>query len=351
MTEAELRDRRREAVKLAAMRKEAFLGSMAIGHLGSNAVMKFLRGTNWWKNKVVPQQMSRGIRHGLTGQRQGLGSRILERTFAPEMEEAYHMARQVGSQLRSVPENQRIGALANLRNTVAARPELANTPVLRSIPQGVDRLFRHGAAGVSTTRLPTWASTHLPTLSRIPRGVRSLSERHLPTFTKAYDKVLPNIAAASAVVDPGIAGHMGINAARMRLANSPFGREFGIRQFERGLRQGGETGMGRHVSDILISPYAGDARDIGAALAKVPAVEVPGLAKAFAGVLPETTAQAKETAKQKAKETLGALFTAAAHRDPAKAEAAREALRQAINTVGDERTSLNAVLRTIMSQT
>ncbi len=290
----------RETEKTAVVGTAATVAGLgALGHVGANTVMKGIRALPWWKQRVVPWQMAKGVQHGLTGKKQSWFGRAAERTLSPEIGEAYHMARGVGAELRGVPEAQRRAALTKFRDAVAARPELAKTPILRSVPRGVDKALAGNLTTTATKgRVTQVAEEALPTFMRAARGVRPAAQKHLPTFTKAYDatakmtgKLSPYALATASPVHAG--GHMVINEGRRQLAKSRMGEEFLKRHMLRGFRQGRSKGVGRHISDVTVSPYANDARDIGADLARVPVRHLPGLAKSVAGILPKSTADAK----------------------------------------------------------
>jgi len=220
-------------------------GLGALSHVGANLAVKAGHGTKFLRN-VRSGGLARGIRSGIEGKPQGIGSRMLETWAGPELVATEHAGRGIGKILRGRTPHQQKRALKKLRKAVAMNPNLKHTPIMEDVVGGVTKAIEGGLPKAGPVR----------EAGRLARAA---------AFAPA-----PILAAT----EPSALVHMGINVARKGVAQSKAGKEFMRKGMKRGLVEGGADAapsVRERIMDVLVSPAALHTERMGRAMADLPA--------------------------------------------------------------------------------
>jgi hypothetical protein len=220
-------------------------GLGALSHFGANLAVKAGHGTKLLRG-VRAGRMAKGLRSGIEGTPQGVGSRIAETWVGPELIAGEHVGRRVGGLLRGRSRGQQTRALKKLRKAVAMNPELQKAPFFEDVVPGVNRALEGG----------------LPKEGPI---------RQAGFLRRAAPAALAPIVGA---IEPAALVHAGVNVARKAVATSKSGREFMATGAEKGLlRSAMETGEKARIGklreilmDTLVSPAALHTERMGQAI-------------------------------------------------------------------------------------
>jgi len=233
MHEAQAKSFLREVEK-TAIGPLTVMGLGALSHLGANLAVKATHGTRLMRN-VRAAGMARGVRRGIAGNPQGVGSRMTETWLGPELIAPEHAGAVIGKSVRAHTKGQRYRALKKLRKGVAMNPELQHTPIVQDIVGGVNRVLSRG----------------------VPRVGR---ERSASLLQKAAPY---SLAPALALTEPSALVHGAVNVARKVVAESGPGKTFMRKKFIQGMTgkssdkikglAGAEYVTGRLARDPIVS--------------------------------------------------------------------------------------------------